>query len=874
MKKKFLLSLNFICLLYCLIITSCSTGNKDSNEIKANNLFLTWNVLENNYNNKYCTRSEFILVNKNSKALANKGWDIFFNFGRRILKDSVNSVTCNVDIKQINGDFFVMSPKEGFLLNPGDSVRIQFSSADWIVNYSDAPAGVYIVFKDDEGNEIRKEILANYIVAPFKTQSLSKRAPEDLMQIPTLESIYEENKVLSVIPVENLPPFVPIPVEYSGGTNITNISAEFCVSSKNDKLKNKVKELSDFLSSMLEQPLSDISKGKVILLTLGDISYKGKLFTKGSEAYQLTVKYDEIEIKGADEAGVFYGIQSLKALIPAEAYGRKNKSIPVKEIKITDYPRYSYRGLHLDVARNFQRKEAVLNLLDLMSSYKLNKFHFHLTDDEGWRIEIKALPELTEVGAKRWHDRTGKGMVPSFGSGPFPDAETSYGSGYYTQQDFVEILNYAKARHIEVIPEIDLPGHSRAAIKSMKARYERFIKNNNIEEAEKYLLQELNDSSEYQSVQMWNDNVVCVCNESLYNFMETVINELKQMYEKAGLVLENIHIGGDEVPDGVWEKSPSCIKLLEKLGKEDAKEKLMNYFLKRADQLFKKHKIRISGWEEIALKKIKTHSGTRHEANREFITSAFRPYVWNNVWGWGSEDNAYKLANSGYQVILSNATDLYFDLAYSKDPSEPGYYWAGFINAKQPFAFIPDDYFKSATYDRMGKKLNPNDFKNKVRLTEAGKKNILGIQCQLWGENNKGQSTMEYLLLPRLISFAQRAWSPEPAWAKIENDAVRQNMLNSDWNIFANMIGQIEYPRLEATRKDINYRLPSLGAKIENGKLMANCEFPGMKIYYTTDGTEPTIKSNLFTEPIKVEGPVKIRIIAGKKVGKSFLLKP
>jgi hexosaminidase len=497
-----------------------------------------------------------------------------------------------------------------------------------------------------------------------------------------------------------------------------------------------------------------------------------------------------------------------------------------------------------------------------MAFYKLNRFHFHLTDDEGWRIEIKSLPELAQIGGMRGHDKTGKGTIPSFGSGPFADPEISIGSGYYTQEDFIEILKYAKQRHIEVIPEIDLPGHSRAAIISMKARYQRLTKEGKIEEAEKYLLQEINDSSQYRSVQMWNDNVVCVCNESVYNFIDAVTRELKTMYSSAGLTLSNIHIGGDEVPEGAWEKSPSCLQLLKKIGKEDAKEKLMFYFLKRTADLFKKHGITVSGWEEIALKKVNKNGATIHQANKNFISEGFRPYAWNNVWGWGTEDNAYKLANAGYKVVLSNATD----------PSEPGYYWAGFVSTKQPFCFNPNDFFKCAEKDRMGNTLNKADFKNKVRITDIGRKNLLGIQCQLWGENNKSPSRMEYMLFPRLISFAHRAWSAEPAWAKINDETLRNKMILEDWNIFANQLGQVELPRLNVLFGGVNYRMPSIGAVIENNQLKVNCEYPGMKIYYTTDGSEPTAKSNLYTLPVQVNGPVKLRVISGNKIGKSYQL--
>jgi hexosaminidase len=511
--------------------------------------------------------------------------------------------------------------------------------------------------------------------------------------------------------------------------------------------------------------------------------------------------------------------------------------------------------MHLDVARNFHKKASILKYLDLLAYYKINKFHIHLTDDEGWRLQIKSLPELTEVGGNRGHDASGKGMVPSFASGPFNDPSVSAGSGYYTREDFIEILKYAKARHIEVVPEVDVPGHSRSAIKSMDARFERLMKEGKSGEATKYLLRDLNDQSVYKSVQMWNDNVICICQPSAINFIDEVVKELVSMYKEAGAPITNLHIGADEVPAGVWEKSTVCKQLLDADPNLSTTEELPLYFFRKMSELLAKYNLGVAGWEEVGLKKV----GKDHVVNTEFANSKFLPYTWNNVYGWGTEDNAYKLANAGYKVVLSNVTHLYFDLAYDRSPEEPGYYWGGFLNTKKPFEFIPLDMYKSANEDRMGNKIDQSTLSTKERLTEAGKANILGIQGQLWTENTNTQELMEYLTFPKLIGLAERAWAKDPTWASNADEAARNLAIEKEWNVFANTVGQKEFVRLDKFNGGVAYRVSIPGATITNGILTANLDFPGLAIRYTTDGTEPTAKSTLYTAPIAVKGNVKLK---------------
>ncbi len=238
-------------------------------------------------------------------------------------------------------------------------------------------------------------------------------------------------------------------------------------------------------------------------------------------AYTLRVTSDQVRIEAGSAEGVFYGIQSFKTLLPAVAWAGAKGSVSVNGVVVDDAPRFPHRAFFMDVCRNFQEKEQILKLLDAMALYKLNVLHFHITDDEGWRLEIPSLPELIAVGARRGHTTDNANFLqPSFGSGP--DVNHSKGTGYYTREDYIEILRYATERHITVIPEIETPGHARAAIKSMDARYNRLMKAGQPKEAREYLLRDTADRSEYRSVQGWNDNIINVAMPSVYKFWSTL----------------------------------------------------------------------------------------------------------------------------------------------------------------------------------------------------------------------------------------------------------------------------------------------------------------------------------------------------------------
>jgi hexosaminidase len=786
------------------------------------------------------------LKNNSSSTLDNKNWSLYFNSCRKF---DENKLPKGATVKHVNGDLFVLQPTAEFTpLAAGDSVTFDLYGGYWMLNESDAPAGFFFVFDNGKGQTTVEEAGAITILPFTKEKQLNRTATD---KVPSEnEAVRFEREANATLLAKNaVCPITPTPASYSIGKDSFLVTSTLVIGYEKDFFAS-----AKFLQAQWAKALKAEQNIKE---TTNETDSKVR-FVKDSklsgEAYELMVNKDKgVTIKAGTDAGAFYGVQSLLALNPYDAYSVKKTEWKITEITVKDQPRFEYRGFHMDVARNFQKKESVLKFLDIAAFYKLNKFHIHLTDDEGWRLEISELPELTQVGSRRGFSTDEKDMIlPSFGSGAF--ADKSAGSGYFTRNDFIEILKFAKERNIEVIPEIDFPGHSRAAIKAMNVRYENLKAKGDLKGAEQYLLRDLNDSSKYESVQMWNDNVICPCQESSYTFIETVFTSIENLYKEAGATLTTIHTGGDEVPAGVWEKSPKCAELIKSHPEYAQIGGISNYFLSRISDITNKKGYVTAGWEEISLMKVKEGDAVHHLPNPNFINKNFRPYVWNNVWGWGQEDYAYQLANAGYKTVLANVTNLYFDLAYYKDPKEPGYYWGGFTDTREVFEFIPLDIYKSAKTDLLGNPLDLSNYDSKVRLTAQGKANVIGMQCHLWSENAKSPEFAEYMLLPRMLAFAERAWSADPAWATTTDAAKREQLCDASWNEFANRLGQIELPRLDYyATGSINYRLPLPGIATVNNAVVANCSYPGLTIRYTTDGSEPNIESDVYKTPLTVE---------------------
>jgi hexosaminidase len=379
----------------------------------------------------------------------------------------------------------------------------------------------------------------------------------------------------------------------------------------------------------------------------------------------------------------------------------------------------------------------------------------------------------------------------------------------------------------------------------MERRY-RNLADSDPASASRYRLIDPDDESVHRSVQGYTDNFLNPCLDSTYAFLGAVVAGIEARYDAVGARLVAIHGGGDELPglasNTWWQGSPACAANADTAGMTDPQ--LFDRFFTRWHQIITATGADMTGWDDII------HGGLALEG--------FIPMPWSNVWGWGREDDAYRYANQGYRVILSHATNLYMDLAYGKDPDEPGYYWANFVDVKQTFEYRPFDIFANATHDRMGAPIDPATWDAMERLTAEGKANILGMHGLLWGENLKTPELLEYFAFPKLLGIAERAWNPEPP--PVEDMPLA-------WARFASALGHEVLPRLGAYRAvdlrgelpagaGVNYRIPPPGAAVEGGMLHANVELPGLAIEYSTDEGRTW---TAYSGPVAVSGPVALR---------------
>ena len=355
--------------------------------------------------------------------------------------------------------------------------------------------------------------------------------------------------------------------------------------------------------------------------------------------YRITIGDDrEPKVDADDEYGAFYAQTTLSKL---------PRHLP--PMTIEDWPDYAYRGFMLDVVRDFRTVDEVLEIIDLMASWKLNTLHFHVADDESWCLEIKDFSELTEFGAHHalpdWNLQETCALKPS--------ANGKIGNtSFYTAEEYQRILRYAWDRRIRVIPEFDTPGHSRASIKAMQA-YERRTGDSS------FRLLDPADTSRYWSAQDFTDNVLSVYLPSVYKFYGKVFDEVIRLHKEAGVPLPAIHIGGDEVPEGAWSGRD----------RHEMKETFINGMLDLAEA----RGIRLSGWEDIA-------KGLEPETQERLKNSLYFINVWNTE---GIE---------GFPVVLSQASYTYLDLAYSDSPEEIGLSWAGYVDERKTFTLNPNDY--------------------------------------------------------------------------------------------------------------------------------------------------------------------------------------
>lgn len=819
----------FITFFSALWIWGCSLQqNKASKSVLA----LQWEILGDSQGG---TQSRLTITNTDTDTLKGEDWAVYFNAEAARVADADTSM---VKIEMLNGDFFRLSPGRDWIpLPPDSSMRVTVISQT-LKNHTDLPLGCYYV----------DQRYPNGVEVPLAVLPYPKA---DTIETAIAQRNFLLNAQLVDVPIADLPPVLPTPLAYEYLSGTFPLDAGVVIVA-DDVFAKEATYLQEALADVLTKSpaiATEADGNKVVLLRHKTM--------ENDEGYELRVDPTGIMIAASTPAGAFYGVQSLKSLLPPLSWKAKQETIALAGIHITDAPRFGHRALMLDVSRNFQPKEQVLKVLDMMALYKLNVLHFHLNNDEGWRLEIPGLPELTDVGGKRGHTLDdSEHLVPSYGSGP--DVDNATGTGYYSKADYIEILRYAARRHIRVIPEIETPGHARAAIKAMDSRYANYMEKGDTASAKQYLLRDFDDQSIYRSVQNWDDNVMDVALPSTYAFLEKVTDELIAMYNEADAPLATIHFGGDEVPEGVWERSPTVHRLLASDNNIPTVDELWYYFFTKVNDMLEARGLYLSGWEEIGMTKAVVGGQRKMVVEPRFANKNFHADVWNNL--HGNEDLAYRLANVGYKVVLTNVTHFYFDLAYNHSFYESGLYWGGYLDVDKPFRFIPDDYFRNQIDYDTGERVDAKQAVGFERLTEKGRANIVGLQAPLWSERVTSPEQMEYMLLPKLLGLAERAWAPEPAFAREADDDQLAVSYATAWSTFINAIAKRELPKLDHYGGGYHYRIPTPGVINKEGLLHANVQLPGFVVRYTTDGSEPTAQSPVYTGPLPASHQTAFRV--------------
>ncbi|CAN5545762.1 glycoside hydrolase family 20 protein [soil metagenome] len=506
----------------------------------------------------------------------------------------------------------------------------------------------------------------------------------------------------------------------------------------------------------------------------------------GNEGYLLKVTSSSLIIICNNKAGIVNGMQSVFQTLPAI---RTNQLLKVPCMEVKDYPRFKWRGMHLDVSRHFFSPDFIKEYIDLMARYKLNIFHWHLVDDGGWRIEIKKYPKLTSVGAWRV-DETNK----AWGDRPQANAggEPTYG-GYYTQEQVKEIVAYAAQRNVTIVPEIEMPGHVASAI----ASYPNL--------SCKQLFQLPMTGGNYTNMA----TSYCAGNDTVFTFLQDVLSEVISLFPS-----QYIHLGGDELDKIPWKVCPKCQARIKKEGLKDEDE-LQSYFMKRMEKFLVSKGRKMIGWDEIL------EGGLAPEAT---------------VMSWRGEAGGIEAAKMHHDVVMTPGKPLYFD-HYQADPETEPLVIGGFNSLKNVYDYEPV----------------PKE------LSAEQAKYVLGAQANVWTEFITTPEYVEYMVLPRMLALAEVLWSPKQS---------------RDWNDFNERLklqfNAFEQLGLHHSKGNFKVEIKPAPA---SGKLQVALfnETPGTNIFYTLDGTDPTLQSKQYKTPIDIDSSLVLKtvvVVDGKIMGK------
>lgn len=563
---------------------------------------------------------------------------------------------------------------------------------------------------------------------------------------------------------------VPQPAELNLGQGQYDISASTMIYYEAENANSK--RSAEFLQSYIEHAM-----GINLAIAEGDANSKGiVLISQGQgeqEAYQIKVDQERVLLEGSSDKGLFIATQTLRQIIPATVEGG---TIGIPAMDINDAPRFEYRGMHLDVGRHFYDVEFIKKFIDQLAFHKMNTFHWHLTEDQGWRIEIKKYPKLTEVGAFRKETIVGhSGRSEEFDGKPY--------GGFYTQEEVKEVVKYASERFITVIPEIELPGHSLGAL----AAYPEYGCT----------------GGPYEVATRFGvfDDVFCAGNDKTFEFFQDVFDEVIPLFPS-----KYIHIGGDECPKANWKKCKKCQARIKKEGLHDEHE-LQSYFIARIEKYLNSKGRQIIGWDEI-------------------LEGGLAPNA--TVMSWRGEAGGIEAAKSHHDVIMTPNSHVYFDHYQSADVDKEPLAIGGFTPLRKVYDYepIPEE------------------------LTAEEAKYVKGAQANLWSEYFKTSSQVEYMAFPRMAALAEVVWSP----AELKDwEGFKPRLMNLTSHYDKMGINYAKHIFDVDIDKTPNFDEGKMEVKLSN--------FTGSPIYFTTDGSEPTEQSTLYTEALAFDNSFDVKAV-------------
>lgn len=755
--------------------------------------------------------SKFVITNVSGKPLEGN-WMFFFNQFSRQLE---LSPTCPVDIKEISTTYYQVKPNERYAtLADSDSLVIDMMMKGKFVNLWYAPNGGHVVLNGDTHHPIAVRIERSELKEMGQWSATT--------DYPDGAKVYAFNENVAGGLINHAPSSIlPTPKKVILNEEKLTVRLPNLVSFKAPsffKSRNKdIGRVKDFLTKNLAfYGIHMMDDCPFVIEARLD-----KKLSTNIEHYELEITDSCIVITGVSDIAVLNGA---KTLIAALCHSKRNT---LMLCKIIDEPDFAYRGFMADIARNFYGLNDLKKLVDLLALYKINTIQFHFADDEAWRLEIPGLPELTQVASRRGctlNELEDGFLAQIFDGNGDPNDLTQSANGFLTREQFIDFLRYADAQGVKVIPEIDTPGHSRAAIVAMKYRYNK-LASSNLKKAQEFMLWDPDDKGGYQSVQAYANNVLNPAQEGTYRFLGKVVSELQKMYSAAGLKLDIVHLGGDEVANHCWDNSPAVSTLMAKMKMKDT-HAMMEHYIDRVSEMLIKRDIKIEGWQEVAL----NHSD---EFNKRIAPRFAGVNAWSTI---GSRiEVPYKVANAGYPTILSNVDKFYMDMGYSMHQYEQGLHWGGSVNEFDSWSAEP--------WNLYGDKAE-----GKTPLTHHDK--IIGVQAQLWGETLRNFSEVEKLLIPKIFGVAERGWNSTPEWS---GDSASMTQARKNYNI---NIGIWELPMLH--KRGYNFHLAQPGIIVEDSKLYVNSQYRIEEVRYTFDGSEPTLNSPLWTEPVAVPSDCKL----------------